>query len=90
MLQNRIADRHLSIDLVDDSFVSKGLDLLSLGNYIFSIDLASFLCDARVFHDVQANNVMLVELLGPPLWDPVFDFIFNIFLIWTFSQRSCQ
>ena len=54
------------------------------------IDITTFLGDALPTEDIHADDVLLVELLGPALRDAILHLILDHGLIWTLCQSLGQ
>ena len=83
MVQDRILDRSLTADLVDQRLLTTIFVVISLVDDQVAVDIATLIWDALSFNDVHRDDIVLVELLGPPLWNSVFDLVLDHELVWT-------
>ena len=54
---------------------------------LVSIDVSALFWDGLTPKDVHAHHVVLVEALGPTLWDAVLHFVLDHHLVW--ALRKC-
>ena len=90
MVQDRILDRSLTADLVDQRLLTTIFVVISLVDDQVAVDIATLIWDALSFNDVHRDDIVLVELLGPPLWNSVFDLVLDHELVWTLGKCLCK
>ena len=83
MVQDRILDRSLTADLVDQRLLTTIFVVIPLVDDQVAVDVTALIWDALSFDDVHRDDIVLVELLGPSLWNSVLDLVLDHELVWT-------
>ena len=83
MVQDWILDWSLTADLIDQRLFTTIFVVIPLVDDQVAVDIATLIWDALSFNDVHRDDIVLVELLGPPLWNSVFDLVLDHELVWT-------
>ena len=87
-----VLDGCLTVRLGRDRLLLFRFELLPLEKGLVAIDHAAFLRDTalRAVDDVQADDVVLVEPLSPPLRDSVLDLVLDHGSVWALGQGLRQ
>ena len=89
-MQDRILNGRLAADLVDNRLLTLVLILTALVENLVAVNVTALLRNRLPTEDVHANNVMLVEALGPTLWNAILDFILYHLLVGALCERLRQ
>ena len=90
MVQNRVGNGCLAADLVHQALLTPALIIVPLVDDHVPVDVASLVWDALPLDDLHAHYIVLVELSGPPLWNPVLDLILDHGLVGTLGEGLRQ
>lgn len=70
---------HRPVSSFDNAHLGLLLNSLSFFDHLSLVDLASLVLDARsLLVNVDVHYVVLMELFGPSLWDPILNFVFEL------------
>jgi len=86
VVQDWVVNWSLSINLHYQRLVplvSQSLALLQNG---VTVDFTSLLDDSALFEQIKAYDVVLVEILGPSLWDAILDLVFDSLFVGAFCK----
>ena len=90
VMKDRIVDWCHSCDLVLKRLLLGQLELLTLIQSLVTIDDSSFFRYLTLLVDILTYDVLFMEILGPPLRNPILHFILDCVLVGTFGECSCQ
>ena len=90
MVQNRVLYGGHALHLVLEAALTSTLIVVTLGQDLVLVDIASLLRNRLSTQDVHADHILLVELLGPALWDPILDLVLDHDLVGALGQGLRQ
>lgn len=77
MGQNRVHDSLFTVQLLQDGSLLTIVVLITFRNYGRFVNKAQLVGVLGKLSRVDAKDVLLVERLGPPLWDAVLDLVLH-------------
>ena len=90
MVQDWILDWGLTTDLIDQRLFTTIFVVIPLVDNQVAVDVTALIWDALSLDNVHRDDIVLVELLGPPLWYSVLDLVLDHELVWTLGESLCE
>ena len=83
MVQDWILNWSLTADLIDQRLFTTIFVVIPLVDDQVAVDVTALIWDALSFNDVHRDDIVLVELFGPSLWNSILDLVLDHKLVWT-------